>query len=62
VWSTTTLYGGLDVLVGRARRQGSSLFQRASIVRVADVDVTVASTEDAWALRRRFKGNASEVG
>ena len=55
IWSTPTIYGTLDVLLDSARRDGAGLRVRASTIRVFDVDVLVASCDDAWALRQRFK-------
>ena len=66
--------GGRRVVGGHrlrfARRPGragpgrtvDALRDRASPVRVADVDVIVASVDDAWALRRRFKTSAAAAG
>ncbi len=55
IWTTPTIYGTLDVLMDCARRDGAGLRVRASTIRVFDVDVLVASSDDAWALRHRFK-------
>jgi hypothetical protein len=58
VWSAATIYGTLDVLIDRARKDGDSLREAAGPVRVSDVNVVVASADDAWALRHRFKSPA----
>ncbi len=55
VWSATTIYGTLDVLIERARQDGDALREAANPIRVSDVDILVASADDTWALRHRFK-------
>jgi hypothetical protein len=55
VWSTMTRYERLDVLFERARQDGQALRQRATPIQVLDIEVLVASADDAWALRDRFK-------
>ncbi len=56
--SVTTVissYGRVDCLLERGRRDWDPLRQGAGHVAVADAPVLVASADDAWALRRRFK-------
>ncbi len=53
----TTSYGRVDCLLERGRRDWEQLRQGAGPMAVADVNVLVASADDAWALRRRFKGS-----
>ena len=62
VWSAATIYGTLDVLIERARQDGDALRAAASPIRVSDVDIWVASADDTWALRRRFKSPADTAG
>jgi hypothetical protein len=50
-----TSYGRVDCLLERGRLDWEQLRQGAGYVAVADVPVLVASADDAWALRRRFK-------
>src|SRR5260370_2737554 len=52
-----TWYGRVDCLLERGRRDWEQLRWGAGPVAVADVNVLVASADDAWALRRRFKGS-----
>ena len=52
-----TSYGRVDCLLERGRRDWARLREAGGPVAVADVNVLVASAEDAWALRRRFKGS-----
>ncbi len=52
-----TSYGPVDCLLERGRQDWEQLRQGAGQVAVADVNVLVASADDAWALRRRFKGS-----
>jgi hypothetical protein len=51
-----TSYGRVDCLLERGHRDWEQLRRGAGPVAVADVSVLVASANDAWALRRRFKG------
>lgn len=55
VISVTTIYGKVDCLLERGRLDWERLCRRAGRVPVADVGVLVASSADAWDLRRRFK-------
>jgi hypothetical protein len=55
VATALTSYGRLDCLLERGRRDWDKLRQGAGYVAVADAPVLVASADDAWALRRRFK-------
>jgi len=55
--TVATSYGRVDCLLERGRRDWEQLRQGAGPVAVADVNVLVASADDAWALRRRFKGS-----
>jgi hypothetical protein len=55
VATTVTTYGRVDCLLERGRRDWDHLRHAAGHVRVADAPVLVASTADAWALRRQFK-------
>jgi hypothetical protein len=50
-----TCYGRVDCLLERGREDWDRLSQDAGYVAVADAPVLVASAQDAWALRRRFK-------
>ena len=50
-----TAYGKVDCLVERGRRDWGRLRRGAGFVLVADVPVLVASSADAWSLRRRYK-------
>jgi hypothetical protein len=50
-----TSYGRVDCLLERGRRDWEQLRQGAGYVAVADAPVLVASADDAWALRRRFR-------
>jgi hypothetical protein len=45
----------VDCLLERGRRDWEQLRQGAGYVAVADAPVLVASADDAWALRRRFR-------
>jgi len=56
VVTIATSYGRVDCLLERGRRDWARLREAAGPVAVADVSVLVASADDAWALRRRFKG------
>src|SRR5260221_4310988 len=51
-------YGRVDRLLDRGRRDWDQLNRGAGQVTVADVNFLVASANDAWALRHRFKGSA----
>jgi hypothetical protein len=55
-----TAYGKVDCLVERGRRDWGRLRRSAGILLVADVPVLVASSSDAWDLRRRFKERENE--
>ena len=55
VATVVTSYGRVDCLLERGRRDWDRLRQGADYVAVADAAVLVASADDAWALRRRFK-------
>lgn len=55
VATAITSYGRVDCLLERGRRDWDRLRQGAAYVAVADAAVLVASADDAWALRRRFK-------
>jgi len=55
VTTVITSYGRVDCLLERGRRDWDPLRQGAGHVSVADAPVLVASADDAWALRRRFK-------
>jgi hypothetical protein len=55
VATTLTTYGRVDCLLERGRRDWDQLRHSAGYVAVADASVLVASTADAWALRRQFK-------
>src|SRR5215470_11255205 len=57
VVTIATSYGRVDCLLEPGRRDWARLRQAAGPVMVADVSVLVASADDAWALRRRFKGS-----
>ena len=50
-----TSYGKVDCLLERGRLGWERLSQHAATIRVADSGVLVASQDDVWALRRRFK-------
>jgi hypothetical protein len=52
-----TSYGRVDCLLDRGRRDWERLYRGAGLVPVAEVNVLVAGADDAWALRRRFKGS-----
>jgi hypothetical protein len=55
-----TAYGKVDCLVERGRRDWGRLRRGAGFLLVADVPVLVASSADAWNLRRRFKERENE--
>jgi hypothetical protein len=57
VVTIATSYGRVDCLLERGRRDWVRLQEAAGPVAVADVSVLVATADDAWALRRRFKGS-----
>lgn len=50
-----TAYGKVDCLLERGRRDWGRLRRGAGFLLVADVPVLVASSTDAWNLRRRYK-------
>lgn len=60
VVSVVTAYGKVDCLVERGRRDWGRLRHRAGFLPVADVSVLVASSADAWNLRRRYKEHQDE--
>jgi hypothetical protein len=53
--SVLTSYGRLDCLLRRGRLEWRTLSARADVIEVAGAGVMVASTADAWRLRRAFK-------
>jgi hypothetical protein len=55
VTTIVTSYGRIDCLLERGRRDWDDLRPGATHVAVADAPVLVASADDAWALRNRFK-------
>jgi hypothetical protein len=55
-----TAYGRVDCLLERGRRDWSRLRRGAGFLLVADVPVLVASSTDAWNLRRRYKERENE--
>jgi hypothetical protein len=55
VTTVVSSYGRVDCLLERGRRDWHLLRRGAEYVAVADAPVLVASADDAWALRRRFK-------
>ena len=55
ITSAITAYGKVDCLLERGRRDWDKLRRGASYIAIADVQVLVASADDALALRRRFK-------
>ena len=55
-----TAYGKVDCLVERGRRDWGRLRRGAGFLLVADVPVLVASSADAWNLRRRYKERENE--
>ena len=55
-----TAYGKVDCLVERGRRDWSRLRRGADFLVVVDAPVLVASSADAWSLRRRFKERENE--
>ena len=55
-----TAYGKVDCLMERGRRDWGRLRRGAGFLLVADVPVLVASSSDAWNLRRRFKERENE--
>lgn len=50
-----TAYGTVDCLLERGRRDWNRLRHGAGLLLVADVPVMVASSADAWNLRRLYK-------
>ncbi len=59
IWSAQTAFGHIDVMVDTARREGAGLWDRSGLVPVLDAEVRVASSDDAWALRRKFKATVA---
>jgi len=57
--SVATGYGGVDLMLERGRRSYADLAGGATIVDVYGAKVRIASREDAWALRARFKQRES---
>jgi hypothetical protein len=55
-----TAYGKVDCLLERGRRDWGRLRRKAGLLLVADVPVLVASSADAWNLRRRYKEGENE--
>jgi hypothetical protein len=55
-----TAYGKVDCLLERGRRDWGRLRLGAGFLPVADVLVVVASSADAWDLRRRYKERENE--
>jgi hypothetical protein len=55
-----TVYGKIDCLLERGRRDWGRLRRGAGFLPVADVPVLVAASADAWDLRRRYKELADE--
>jgi hypothetical protein len=53
-----TGYGKVDCLMERGRQDWERLRRGAAFLPVADVAVLVASSADAWDLRRRYKERA----
>jgi hypothetical protein len=53
--SVPTVYGKLDCLLERGRRDWDRLHRDAGMIKVAGAGVMVASAADAWALRRAHK-------
>lgn len=53
--SVDSPYGRIDVLVRRACIEYRSLASSATVCRVEDVDVRVASVEDVLRLRKRYR-------
>lgn len=60
VVSVVTAYGKVDCLLERGRRDWSRLRRGAGFLPVADVTVLVASSADAWNLRRRYREHEDE--
>ena len=50
-----TAYGTVDCLLERGRRDWGRLRRGAGLLPVTDVSVLVASSADAWSLRRLYK-------
>ena len=55
-----TAYGKIDCLLERGRRDWGRLRRGAGFLPVADVPVLVASSADAWNLRRRYTERENE--
>ena len=55
-----TAYAKVDCLLERGRRDWGRLRRGAGFLPVADVSVLVASSADAWNLRRRYKERENE--
>jgi hypothetical protein len=60
VVSVVTAYGKVDCLLERGRRDWGRLRREAGFLPVADVPVLVASSADAWNLRRRYREHEDE--
>jgi hypothetical protein len=60
VVAVVTAYGKVDCLLERGRRDWGRLRRSADFLLVADVPVLVASSTDAWNLRRRHKERENE--
>jgi hypothetical protein len=54
--TVVTSYGRLDCMLGRGRLEWEPLAAGADVLEVAGVGVVVAGADDAWRLRRAFKG------
>ena len=50
-----TAYGKVDCLLEQGRQDWARLRRGAGLVPVADVQVLVAASADAWDLRRRYR-------
>jgi hypothetical protein len=55
ITSAFTAYGKVDCMLERGRRDWDRLRRGASHIAIADVQVLVASADDALTLRRQFK-------
>lgn len=55
VATVLTSFGSIDVLVERGRLEFAALRGNAELADVHGVGVAVASRDDAWRLRRRYK-------
>ena len=56
VLAVVTSYGRLDCMLRRGRLEWGPLSERAEVLEVVGVGVSVAAADDAWRLRRAFKG------